>query len=236
MELLRQRRCTQLFHHALEVLPHHQLPHVVRLLCRREGQTAGDDSWPKPSQAMATTLLHRSVLGRQPLELDSMMQQMLDAGLRPHYRVWLAWAKLHADAGRSLGVRNVMRRVQESTAGGKVAPHYYVQLIRVSQSSVSGPQGGVALVFTLTPRLYRVHSCPPAVPALLSLSCAQAYCTQGRWQEAELLLEEMRAEGVAPSDHVYRALIWCCGRHHRAGETVRHDPCCAWLLSRCGSL
>ena len=26
----------------------------------------------------------------------------------------------------------------------------------------------------------------------------------------------MAAAGVPPTEHVYRALIWCCGRHHRA--------------------
>lgn len=27
----------------------------------------------------------------------------------------------------------------------------------------------------------------------------------------------MRGRGIEPTEHIYRALIWCCGRHHRAG-------------------
>lgn len=57
--------------------------------------------------------------------------------------------------------------------------------------------------------------------------CAQAYCTSGRWKEADGVLPEMRERGVPPSDYVYRALIFANGRHQRAGarRRRRHDPC-----------
>lgn len=29
--------------------------------------------------------------------------------------------------------------------------------------------------------------------------------------------QEMRDRGVPPTEHIFRSLIWCTGRHHRAG-------------------
>lgn len=41
------------------------------------------------------------------------------------------------------------------------------------------------------------------------------------------LLQEMRDRGVPPTEHIYRSLIWCNGRHQRAGEPMRHGK--LWL-------
>ena len=110
------------------------------------------------------------------------------------------------------GVRQVMALVEAH--GCHLTAHYYAQLVRVRQSRqlrACGADRGHAAASGGQHTASRLRLLvPPAHPT------PQAYCTRGRWREAEPLLAEMRGRGVPPTEHVYRALIWCCGRHHRA--------------------
>ena len=193
LALLRQHPNVLLFNTALEAAPQSMTMPLVELLCA--GGHAGGTAWPKPGKDTGMVVLERA----SQQDLDSAMRRLLYAGMQPHYRVMLAWASCHARRGSVQGVRHVMQLVQE--AHGTVAPHYYVQLIRVRRRRLCAPHLGAARV-------------PPASCLHILL---QAYCTRGRWKNAEGVLGEMRQQGVAPTEQVFRTLIFCLGQHHRAG-------------------
>ena len=84
-----------------------------------------------PTLATAQALLERLPAHRQLRgELDAVLCRLLQAGLAPHYRVFLPWASHHGQAGSIRGVRGVME--QAALHGVEITPHYYTQLVRVS--------------------------------------------------------------------------------------------------------
>ena len=143
------------FNAALRVVPDAALPRLLRLLLeglppppppeqqqqqqgghRRWEQAGGDPSAAAaaaltPTLATAQALLERLPAHRQLRgELDAVLCRLLQAGLAPHYRVFLPWASHHGQAGSIRGVRGVME--QAALHGVEITPHYYTQLVRVS--------------------------------------------------------------------------------------------------------
>lgn len=87
----------------------------------------------------------------------------------------------------------------------------------------------------------RKRARPACVPALPHAPAGQLFwratvvlTTVHRAATLLALLQEMRDRGVPPTEHIYRSLIWCNGRHQRAGEPRRHgklvvEPALLWL-------
>ena len=147
LEVLKKHPNIHLFNAALHAAPDSLFLPVVQLLCQggHEEGAGGAAGWPRPGMDTALLVLERM----PPDEMDRSMQLLLHAGLKPHYRVFLAWASWHARRGSIQGVRHVMQLVEEVQL--PLAPHYYVQLIRVRTmrgrvGGVGGQQGDAALL------------------------------------------------------------------------------------------
>jgi pentatricopeptide repeat protein len=132
-----------------------------------------------------------------------------DAWLRPTYGV--AAALLDRAERDELGARvdDVIQRLR----GAGLRMHYSLWLRWAGCHVATGSVQGVRRVM----RLLEEAEGPAAVTAHFYVFLTKAYCHRGRWKEAEQLPDEMSQRGMLPSEHVYRAVIWCCGRHHRAG-------------------
>lgn len=228
MQMLRDERSLLAFAAAVRTLPKGSplVWKVLDLLCTG---AAGSDAWLRPTYGVAAALLDRAERDELGARVDDVIQRLRGAGLRMHYSLWLRWAGCHVATGSVQGVRRVMRLLEEAEGPAAVTAHFYVFLTKVSRGQVcvcvcvvvvvGGGGVGVEACWGSA-----AGGCTIAVSAGLIplgpslLTCVmQAYCHRGRWKEAEQLPDEMSQRGMLPSEHVYRAVIWCCGRHHRAG-------------------
>lgn len=216
--LLRRRSCIHLYNAALAAVPGSWLQRVLALLLPGAGDGGSSSSKPEAASAAAgspgsagtrrggiTPNLQTAlvVLERLPgsgarWALDAAMGRLLGAGLRPSYRVFLPWATAHSNLGSVGGVHHVMAQVEQW--GAKLTPHYYTQLIRVSDGWVGGLMGvGLLRPCQLATAM---HSPAHRAPRSLQPTC----CTTD----------------------VARPLAWapCCRRTTLLGAGTRQRRCC----------